>query len=300
MIRLIKAIAFWAALSAGLPAQALPTVIYSNDFEAGSPGLTDWSIMSDNGIYAQSPDPYPLPLRSLGTDVTPVGAQTFLGQFGGNDAVTLSLTGIAPASALRVDFDVYFIRSWDGNWANNVPGYLNNDINRVADPNVPLGPDYFGFSANGTSMLFETFGLGDPTDAAQWQTYCPGGAAPCLPGTGGVEWRTLGYTVPPFISGAPSPFDSDMTVHFSWLLPYSADLTLTFLSQGLQLRPTAFDDPNTSYGPWQGQGNLVLDESWGLDNVSVTAVPEPGTYALMAVGLALMALVSRRRRHRAH
>jgi choice-of-anchor C domain-containing protein len=38
--------------------------------------------------------------------------------------------------------------------------------------------------------------------------------------------------------------------------------------------------------------------SWGLalDNVSVTAVPEPGTYALMLAGLGLMGAISRRRK----
>ncbi|WP_442907843.1 choice-of-anchor C family protein [Janthinobacterium sp. GW460P] len=38
--------------------------------------------------------------------------------------------------------------------------------------------------------------------------------------------------------------------------------------------------------------------AWGaaLDNVSVTAVPEPTTYAMLAAGLGLMGLIARRRR----
>ena len=50
---------------------------------------------------------------------------------------------------------------------------------------------------------------------------------------------------------------------------------------------------------WQGGS----DESWGIDNVLVTAnfanpIPEPETYALMLAGLGVVAAVARRRRSR--
>lgn len=37
-------------------------------------------------------------------------------------------------------------------------------------------------------------------------------------------------------------------------------------------------------------------DSWGLDNLEVAAVPEPGTYALMLAGLGLIGAITRRRR----
>jgi PEP-CTERM motif len=49
----------------------------------------------------------------------------------------------------------------------------------------------------------------------------------------------------------------------------------------------------------EGVGNQTLDdESWAMDNlrVSVTAVPEPESYALMVAGLGMIGLASRRRK----
>lgn len=283
MIRLLN-LALAAVLAGTVThAAALPTVVYSNGFEGGAPSLAGWSLVSSNGIYDSA-----LGLRSLGTDTTPVGARGFLGQFGGDDAVSLALTGVAAAPAIRVEFDVYFIRSWDGSGTGTALGYLGPDTSGTPVP-VPVGPDVFGVKANGATLFENTFSLGDP--ATQPQTYCPGTASPCAPTTGASERYTLGYQIPPFIAPSDPPFLADMVVHYSATLGYTSDLTLTFYSSGLQLRP--------AYGNlWQGQGDLILDESWGIDNVTVTAVPEPGTYVLLALGLGILAIVARRSRAR--
>ena len=292
MIRLLKILLAAAAAGLAVPAGALPTVVYSSDFEGVSPDTSAWSILSSNGVYSD----FPLRGSDLPIETIPAGGNAFLGQFGGDDAVTLALSGLAAAPAIRVEFDVYFIRSWDGNRTEQVGGYLNNDILREPDPNVPVGPDYFGLKVNGNLLFEHTFSLGDASDVAQWQTFCPGGGSlTCIPGSGGSEWRTLGYTIPTFISGVAGEIPADMVVHFSALLGHTADLTLAFYSRGLQLRPPAYDP---IHGSHQGQGNLLLDESWGLDNIAVTAVPEPQTYVLLAIGLGILAMASRRRRAR--
>ena len=47
------------------------------------------------------------------TDVTPVGARRFLGQFG-NKTVTLTLSNLPSHGEVHLSFDLFIIRSWDG------------------------------------------------------------------------------------------------------------------------------------------------------------------------------------------
>ena len=67
-------------------------VVYSNDFE-GAVGR-EWS----------------LPI----TDITPDGNRRFLGQFG-NDSVVLALRNLPAHQTVLVTFDLFVIRTWDGN-----------------------------------------------------------------------------------------------------------------------------------------------------------------------------------------
>jgi hypothetical protein len=124
-------------------------IIYSNDFQ-GAVG-TEWTNPS--------------------TDITPIGARRFLGQFS-NDMVTLNLGSIDDHSLITAEFDLFIIRSWDGN--TNYNGW---------------GPDYWSLTADGATLLNTTFSHG-PNQAF------PGTAGideyPAM--TGAVEVNTLGYT----------------------------------------------------------------------------------------------------------
>jgi hypothetical protein len=163
-----------------------PAVIYRNDFE-GSVG-PEWS--------------------SAATDVTPSGVRHFLGQFG-SDTVTLTIPAAdipAGTTALTMSFDLFVIRTWDGN-----------------DTGSGSGPDRWSLTlGNGVNLLDTTFSNNVPTTAPAGQAY-PGvyGTDTFNPQTGAVELNSLGYTF-----GA-SPMDSVYRPHFTFSYT-GGDLVLRF------------------------------------------------------------------------
>jgi hypothetical protein len=74
------------------PSAHADTLVYSSDFESPAGGEWSSSLIS----------------------TTPSG-RSFLGNFA-NDSVVLSLVGLPSHESLRVRFDLYIMRSWDGTW----------------------------------------------------------------------------------------------------------------------------------------------------------------------------------------
>jgi len=133
------------------------------------------------------------------------------------------------------------------------------------------GPDIFRAWVDGGPVLVNsTFAVGDP-EGRHKMSY------PELPGVAenpsrfdAVENDTLGYTIGP----AQFPLDATWRMNFNFIAAANG-LTVWFEGAGLQ---------------------ELADESWGLDNVTVTAVsvPAPGATALAGCGLGL--ILRRRRR----
>jgi hypothetical protein len=221
--------------------------VYSNDF-SGAIG-SEWSINT--------------------TDITPVGGRRFLGQFS-NQTVNLSLSGLPSHNIVTLNFDLFVIRSWDGNQVlSSQPGVV--------------GPDLFTVSIDGSPLLTTSFSNiygpdGTPAHATYPQAY-PGTypSGNFLPRTGATEVNTLGYqwNDPGVYVG---PMDS--VYHLTLAVPHSAG-TLTFGFNGA---------PN----------QIITDESWGIDNVqvSVGAAPEPATLAFALFGSLPAVLGTMRRRQR--
>jgi len=106
------------------------------------------------------------------SDSTPVGGRKFLGQFG-NESVTLSLTK-RKAGMITLEFDLFLINSWDGNYT----GY---------------GPDYFMVSVGKEKELIKT--TFSNLDENNWKQSYPAmaglGNNPAY--TGAKERDSLGY-----------------------------------------------------------------------------------------------------------
>lgn len=214
-------------------------LIYQQNFDTQAPG-PEWST------------------NSVAT--TPAGCTrctSFLGEFG-NRVVTLVLSSVPDHVAVTVDFDVYVIRSWDGN------------ITYVG------GPDIFGVT-DGTGLLnFRTTFSNNYMYGSQFNQAYPGsypsGNFPSQ--TGAVERQTLGYTFDNYGYGV---LPEDAVYHLSFTFPHNdPSLWISFYAQNL---------------------SSLADESWGLDNVTVSAVgtPEPASFVLIVGGLLFMGAVFKRK-----
>lgn len=168
--------------------------------------------------------------------VTPVGSRRFLGEFD-DRTVTLTLTGLPAHARIRLSFDFLALKTWGG----IAPSASNN-----------TGPDRFVLSvANGPTLLDTTFSNHD-SDARFRQNYPAASDSgidyPAF--TGASEHGLLGYSA----YGMPH---LDSVYSLSFTLPHT-NPTVTF-----QFRTFNID-----------QG-IQADESWGLDNVVVSVLPEP-------------------------
>jgi hypothetical protein len=158
-------------------AQAAPLFSFSDDFSAAAL-KPQWSSTT----------------TSLAVNVAPSG-QRFLGRAGGNDGlsndtVKLTLTGVPATGVVVVEFNLFIIRSMDG----NEPFVFNaNNVRYTAA---------FTFSNN--KIAFHT----EVTQSYPW----PG--SPPLTGAQGVE--TLHYNVL-----NPTHY-SDSTYHLRFQIPYAA------------------------------------------------------------------------------
>lgn len=184
------------------------TTFYIQDFESGIG--SEWS--------------------STTTDVTPNGGRRFLGQFGTDESVTLSLNGLPEHSTIEVSFDLFVLRTWDGN-------------------DTVYGPDRWQFTCDGTTLLNTTFSNWDKGDHVFRQAY-PGvaGIGDNPARIGAVENNTLGFALAiPIYPGNIQ----DSVYHFTFTQPHhNRNVEFRFIGAG-------------------NYGGGFLDEGWGIDNVTV-------------------------------
>ena len=197
------------------------------------------------------------------TDETPAGARRFLGQFG-DENVTLTLSNLPAHTEVTVSFELFILRSWDG----------NNQIH---------GPDVWQLKVDrGPTLLHTTFANVPPDIKDFNQAYpddYPGGDY--LPYTGAAEIKTLGYTEIP----APAP---DSVYRLSYTFAHTASiLGLDFSGQGLQgIQDESWGLDNVkvetslavdfnSDGKVDTEDLMILIEHWGQDEPLVDIAPPP-------------------------
>jgi len=232
-----RLLAFTLALAAPL---AHAQQIYFNDFN-GPPDskYPEWSSSPITYVSTTTPPKSGTsPALAVTNCASPKGGQTFLGEFGGppvaakgepaymktrvDQTVTLTLTNLPPHRALKASFDLYILKSWDG----NSPAY---------------GPDRWRLSVAGGPVLLDTTFSNNPkvnTEGSSQDYPKPGSP----PRTSAVSINTLGYA-----------FFADSIYHLEFTFPHAdSNVRLDFSS-------SLFEGKGTD------------DESWGLDNVRITA-----------------------------
>jgi len=141
--------------------------------------------------------------------------------------------------------------------------------------NTPWGPDFWSVQVTGGPIL--TLATFSNQVGSMQQNLLPIPSGLLLPQTGATEKGTLGYTS---TGGTPPVGTQDSVYHFSHtFLDTASSVQFDFYGAHLQ---------------------VLSDEGWGLDNVkvSVAAVPEGETWAMMLVGVGLVGYQLRRRTRR--
>jgi hypothetical protein len=181
------------SLIAVLIAPAFGDEVYFNDFNA-APGTTypEWTSSgytnSANRAGTVAAGSGPQPVASA---LSPNGKERFLGEFGGpailterpfdplhfvrvEETVTLTLRNLKPHTAATVTFDLYVLKSWDGN-----------------NPNY--GPDRWSLSVQGGPTLLDTTFSNNPKTGAYDLSLQNYPVANSAHQTGAAVVNSLGY-----------------------------------------------------------------------------------------------------------
>lgn len=192
-------------------ADRLLAPFYTNDFE-GAVG-PEWSRTT--------------------TSATPTGGRRFLGEFA-NDTASLTLSALPAHGEVRLSFDLFVLKSWDGN-------------------STVHGPDEWDLSVDGgPTLLHTTFNNCHRVTSVDGQSYpgsFPGASNPC--GAGAAEEDSLGYVFNDGMGADPM----DAVYKITRTFPHSGTSLILNFSAVLRVN------------------SAISDESWGLDNVSVELLP---------------------------
>jgi hypothetical protein len=243
-------------LTLGLACPAVAVQVYFNDFSS-SVG-PGWTTLFNTPLLITTAPQSPYQ-KFLGTDKN-LGISQNIVTFTQNGFNTYMAQGLTWA---KVEFDLYIIHSWDGN-------------NTSTDDNsIPRGPDTWALQIDGKYYVNTTFS-NIPTNVIptgyeqSYSSATPIGTFSNPPKTGSVATSSLTY------DNYLGQYGTDTTYNFAFTVPLSGDkLVINFIGFPTQ---------------------AISDESWGLDNVRVSAIPIPASAFLLGSGLIGLGLLGWRRK----
>ncbi len=182
-----------------------------------------------------------------------------------DEIATLNLTGLNPGTTYVVSFDLLIGASWDG----AAGGY---------------GPDSWRLTANGTTLVDTIFSDYNGHNL----------------GAGGAQrYSDTTYTNP---NGPDQAYFAGAEFNVSDTSGYAGDYAIYYFSHGsgnpvLTFTPDGSGNVSLVFARYSGSTDSA-DEYWALDNVVVSAIPEPAAFGSLAGLLALGVVLQRRRRAR--
>ena len=214
----LRAIAVFIAALAG---PVFPGEVYFNDFNA-APGTSfpEWTsaayTYTANAARTIAAGSGP---QAATVTVCPNGKQRFLGEFGGpavltsppydpqhfvrvNEAVTLTLRNLKPHTVATVSFDLYILKSWDGN-------------------NATYGSDRWSLAVQGGPTLVDTTFSNNPKTGADLSLQNHP-IANSSQQNGAASVNTLGYR-----------FYGDSIYHLTFAFPHTGETVALDFSSSL-------------------------------------------------------------------
>lgn len=218
-------------------------VVYRNEFNGPIGGtFPEWTSSPIGYHKTVTGEKGALPAPAVATVESPNRRERFLGEFGGppvgrpgdpdwnrtrvDQTVTLALQRLGAHTRVAISFDLYVLKSWDGN-------------------SRPYGPDRFLVRVGGGPVLLDTTFSNNPKvrEDGSYQSYPRSGGEEESnpPHTGAARVGTLGY----------GNFFKDGVYHLSFDFPHS-DPTLT-----VEFGSSLFEGKGTDDEGW-GLDNVVV------------------------------------------